>query len=66
MTRHLDHRLAQLRTRIPAGCPACRHWPHVWILNPGDPEPPVQCDGCGRRFTGLIRVYLLDVAVADI
>jgi hypothetical protein len=66
MTHPLARRLGQLRTRIPAGCPLCRDWPLVWLLNEGDPEPPGRCTQCGRIRTGLVRVYLVGVDVADI
>ena len=35
-------------------------------MTEGDPEPPAQCDQCGRRFTGLVRVSLIGVDAADI
>jgi hypothetical protein len=66
VTRPLDRRLVQLRARVPAGCPVCREWPLVWLLNEGDPEPPKFCSQCGRIWTGLVRVYLVGVDVADI
>jgi hypothetical protein len=66
MRRHINRRLDQLRHRLPAGCPVCRDWPRVWLLNEGDPEPPVCCSQCGRMRAGLVRVYLIGVDVADI
>ena len=66
MSRDIDQRLTTLRSQIPAGCPACRDWPHVWIITEGDPEPPAHCDRCGRLFSGLIRVYVVGVSLADI
>jgi hypothetical protein len=62
----LGRRLDHLRTRIPVGCPVCRDWPLVWIMNEGDAEPPERCLQCGRMRTGLVRVYLVGVDVADI
>jgi hypothetical protein len=62
----LNRRVQTLRDTLPDGCPACWDRPHVWLLNDGDPEPPERCDRCGRRFTGLVRVSLKGVDVADI
>jgi hypothetical protein len=36
----------------------CRDWPLVWIMNATGPEPPDECVNCGRRFSGLVRVYV--------
>jgi hypothetical protein len=62
----MSQRLDRLRHRLPVGCSVCRDWPLVWLLNEGDPEPPESCPQCGRIWTGLVRVYLVGVDVADI
>jgi hypothetical protein len=36
----------------------CRDWPLVWVMNERGPEPPEVCARCGRRFVGLVRVYI--------
>ncbi len=59
MKRDMDRRLDRLRGRIPEGCRECRDWPQVWIMNESGPEPPDECEYCGRRFAGLVRVYVL-------
>lgn len=51
-------RVERLRAVIGEGCPACKGWPLVWILGDDSPEPPMECDSCGRRFEGLVRVYV--------
>ena len=66
MRRGIEQRLNQLAHRLLAGCPICRDWPLVWLLNEGDPEPPACCPRCRRKWTGLVRVYLVGVDVADI
>jgi hypothetical protein len=66
MRRPLVRRLDQLAHRLPVGCPVCREWPLVWLMNEGDPEPPTTCLQCGRVRSGLVRVYLVGVDVADI
>ena len=66
MRRVIHRRIDQLAQQVPPGCAACRDWPHVWLLNEGDPEPPDGCDQCGRVRTGLVRVYLIGVDLANI
>jgi Zn ribbon nucleic-acid-binding protein len=51
-------RIDRLRAKIGAGCPACRDRPQVWILGEDDPEPPDQCERCGRRVDGEVYVYV--------
>lgn len=51
-------RIQKLRAKIGEGCPACKGWPLVWILGDDSPEPPTECAHCGRRFEGLVRVYV--------
>lgn len=58
-------RVARLRARCGEGCPACRVWPHVWLMGEGDPEPPGSCPGCGRAWRGLVRVYV-GVSLGDV
>lgn len=55
----MDHRLARLRSTIPEGCSVCRDWPLVWIMTETGSEPPEQCERCGHRFSGLVRVYVM-------
>ena len=51
-------RIERLKAVIGEGCPACKDWPHVWVMGKDDPQPPVACDQCGRRFAGGMRVYI--------
>ena len=49
-TRALSSRLRSLERLAPtvqASCPSCEHW-HVEYREEGEPDPPHQCDGCGR------------------
>ena len=62
----IERRLDSQRDRLPEGCPACRAWPHVWLMTDRGPEPPECCDQCGRQFSGLTRVYLPGIDIADI
>jgi hypothetical protein len=32
--------------------------PLLGIAGDGSPEPPTACGHCGRRFDGLVRVYI--------
>jgi hypothetical protein len=51
-------RIARLRARIGTGCPMCKRWPLVYFLTDADPTPATTCDRCGRRFAGLVRLYV--------
>jgi len=51
-------RIQRLKAVIGAECPACKDWPHVWILGEHDPPPPMACEACGRRFEGGVRIYI--------
>ena len=59
MRRGIEFRLDRLKMQIPEGCPACRNWPLVWIMNEDGPEPPNVCARCGCRVVGLVRVYVM-------
>lgn len=54
----LTRRLAQVGTRVPLGCSACRTQPQIVILHDDDPEPPMACPACGRAYPS-IRVIRL-------
>jgi hypothetical protein len=54
----MEQRIIRLRSTIPEGCRVCREWPLVWIMTETCPEPPTGCVNCGRRFSGLVRVYV--------
>jgi hypothetical protein len=49
-------RVQRLKAKIGEGCPACKDWPHCWILGEDDPEPPMRCERCGRRFAAGMRI----------
>lgn len=52
--------MARVRSVVPAGCAACREWPHVRFLREGDPEPPTVCSACGREWHGLTLVFVIE------
>jgi hypothetical protein len=61
MTTRLGKRLNLLATRVPEGCPTCRHGMRIVIVDGDEPEPDPGCPRCGRVVPGIRTIRIVRV-----